>query len=254
MQHSPHIGLLQQPQQNRQMGKWVSRLLSLGSVGCGEEGRVSGARAGQGLGEAQEGVGALTIKPASAPAASWACRAASCPVCGSRRGGEEGQGPGELSDLPPHTGSSPRVGVLGLRGCPGSRPAVRPFLPSAHAALPIDIPDLSPSLPTATLLGDIALPGLLPPPPGTRLPASCPIHSVPHALAVGLKACGAPLARGGKSVFPQLPARLGTAAPQSPLQVRSPSLTTPPDPWGRSPHLPSPGPLFAVAFSYPPQS
>lgn len=96
MQQNPHFDRLQQLQQNRQMGKWVSRL-SLRSVGCGEEGRVSGPWAQARAGEARKGVaGALTVKPASALAVSWACRAVSCLVCGSRRGGEDGQGPAEL--------------------------------------------------------------------------------------------------------------------------------------------------------------
>lgn len=152
--------------------------------------------------------------------------------------------------MPLHTSSSPRVGVLRLPGYPRSCPVVWPFLPLAHTALPIDAPDLSP-LSTATLLGNVTLPGLLPP-PGTRLPGSCRIHCVPHALSVGLKAWGAPLARGAKSVLPQLSTRLSRSPPPSPLQVPSPSLMTPSDPWGRSPHLPSPRPLLAVPFSYPP--
>lgn len=165
--------------------------------------------------------GALTVKPASAPAVSWAWRAVSCLVYGSRRGGEDGQGPAELSDLPLHTSSSPRVGVLRLRRYPRSCPAVWPFLPLAHTALPIDAPDLSP-LSTATLLGNVTLPGLLPPPPGTRLPGSCRIHCVPRALSVGLKAWGAPLACGAKSVLPQLSTRLSRVAFQ-PSSISSPS-------------------------------
>lgn len=54
MQQKPHFDRLQQLQQNRQMGKWVSRL-SLRSVGCGEEGRVSGPWAQARAGEAWKG-------------------------------------------------------------------------------------------------------------------------------------------------------------------------------------------------------
>lgn len=65
MQHIPHFDLLQQPQQNRQMGKWVSRLLSLGSTGCGEEGRVSRAWAWEGLG--RPGRESQALSPSSQP-------------------------------------------------------------------------------------------------------------------------------------------------------------------------------------------
>lgn len=70
LQHIPHFDLIQQPQQYMQIGKWVSRLLSLRSMGCGTEGRVSGLRA-QGTWEAPRGVPrSLTIKPVAAPTVS----------------------------------------------------------------------------------------------------------------------------------------------------------------------------------------
>lgn len=158
LQQNPHFGVLQQPQQNMQMGKWVSRLLSLRSwsVGCREEGRVSGdpemGAGAQGRpGEAQRGAGALTCRPASAPAVSWARRSVSCPVCGSRRGGEHGQGPGELAHLLPKC------------RCPGAQLVSweRPYgaaspLPSGHPRC------VSFSLHSYSL-GDSALPARCPP-------------------------------------------------------------------------------------------
>lgn len=84
-----------------QMGKWVSRFLSLWSMGCGEEGRVSRDRAQGKDGEAQKGfAGALTVKPASAPTVSWGWRSVSCPVCESRTSGEDGRGHGALRLAP----------------------------------------------------------------------------------------------------------------------------------------------------------
>lgn len=170
-----------------QMGKWVSRLLSLWSTGCGEEGRVSGAWAQGRDGEAQKGLaGALTFKPASAAAVSWGWRSVSCPVCESRRGGEGG-GDVELSDSPPKTSFSPRGRCPGAQLASQEWPCRLAFSPPPSGSSSCRrIPDPSPSLTSW---------GHHPPWPGChprlyqvslRLAPSIPF--VPHTLSVGLKA------------------------------------------------------------------